>query len=126
MKLYFRAIIFYGFLLWLIPFIVSIPVFSLKTTFPPFFETIMAVTVTLCVVIFAILYFKRVTADFMRVGVVIGLVWFAISLIIDLVLFLSPSPMQMSFTNYMMDIGLTYLIYPVVTIGFGYLLAHKP
>jgi hypothetical protein len=31
------------------------------------------------------------------------------------------SPMQMSFTNYMMDIGLTYLIIPIVTIGMGYM-----
>jgi len=28
-------------------------------------------------------------------------------------------PMKMSFINYMMDIGFTYLIYPIVTIGFG-------
>lgn len=125
MKISLRTVIFFGILLWIIPFIVSVIVFPTKTFFAPFFETIMAVTVTLCVVIFAILYFKRVTADFIRIGIVVGVIWFAISIVIDLVLFLSPSPMQMSFPNYMMDIGLTYLIYPVVTIGFGYLLEHK-
>ncbi len=125
MKLSFRTIIFYGILLWLIPFIVAFIAFPTKTFFPPFFETIMAVTVTLCVVIFAVLYFKRVTADFVRAGVTIGMIWFAISILIDLPLFLLGGPMQMSFPNYMMDIGLTYLIYPTVTIGFGYLLAHK-
>jgi hypothetical protein len=125
MKLSLRTAVFYGFLLWLIPFIVAVLVFPTKTFFPPFFETIMAVTVTLCVVTLAILYFKRVTADHVRVGIVIGVVWLAISIFIDLPLFLLGGPMQMSFTNYMMDIGLTYLTYPIVTTGFGYLLAQK-
>ncbi len=125
MKLSFRTIIFYGILLWLIPFIVAFIVFPTKIFFPPFFETIMAVTVTLCVVIFAVLYFKRVTADFVRAGVTIGIVWFAISILIDLPLFLLGGPMQMSLPNYMMDIGLTYLIYPVVTTGFGFNMAYN-
>ncbi len=93
MKLSFRTIIFYGILLWLIPFVVAFIVFPTKIFFPPFFETIMAVTVTLCVVIFAVMYFKRVTADFVRAGVTIGIVWFAISILIDLPLFLLGGPM---------------------------------
>src|SRR5574342_211449 len=125
MKLPLRTIFSYGFLLWLIPFIVAVLVFPTKTFFPPFFETIMAVTVTLCVVTFAILYFKRVTSDHVRVGIVVGIVWLAISILIVLPLFLLGGPMQMPFANYMMDIGLTYLIYPIVTVGFGYLLAQK-
>lgn len=31
----------------------------------------------------------------------------------------------MSFANYMMDIGLTYLIFPIVTVGFGVILRKK-
>jgi hypothetical protein len=31
----------------------------------------------------------------------------------------------MTFLKYMYDIGFTYLIYPTVTIGFGYLLQRK-
>ncbi len=33
--------------------------------------------------------------------------------------------MQMSLGDYMMDIGITYLIIPVVTIGMGFLLERK-
>ena len=51
----------------------------------------------------------------------IGVVWFLISVMIDLFLFLPPSPMQMSITGYFMDIGITYLIIPIITIGMGYL-----
>ena len=56
---------------------------------------------------------------------VIGIAWFAVNLVIDLPLFLLDSPMKMSFPAYMTDIGLTYLTYPVVTIGFGCLLDAK-
>lgn len=31
-------------------------------------------------------------------------------------------PMKMSLVDYVMDIGLTYLIIPAVTVGFGYVM----
>jgi len=40
-------------------------------------------------------------------------------------MFMPESPMKMSFADYMMDIGLTYLIIPVICIGFGYLLKKQ-
>jgi len=43
-----------------------------------------------------------------------------ISLVRVLLLFLPPSPMQMGVTNYLMDIGITYLMIPIITIAFGY------
>ncbi len=44
MKLHYRTVIFFGILLWMIPFVVSLIVFPTKTFFPPFFETICAHT----------------------------------------------------------------------------------
>ena len=125
MILFIKTVLLYGFLLWFIPFIVGFISFPTKTFFTPLFETIMAVTVTLCVVVFTILYFKKLPGDYFKQGIIVGIVWLAISVLIDLPLFLLNSPMQMPVANYFMDIGLTYLIYPIVTIGFGYLLAHK-
>ncbi len=120
-----KIVLLYGVLLWLIPFLVSFLVFPFKTIFPPFFETVMAITLTLGGVVFAILYFRRLQGDFLKQGIVVGAIWFAMSVLIDLPLFIFGGPMQMSFANYMLDIGLTYLIYPIVTIGFGYSLAHR-
>jgi hypothetical protein len=124
-KLPVKRVLLYGFLLWLIPFIVGFIAFPAKGFFAPLFETIMAITLTLCGAVFAILYFKKLGSDFLRQGVLVGAIWFAMSVLIDLPLFLLDSPMKMSFPNYMMDIGLTYLIYPIVTVGFGLLLAKK-
>ncbi|MCK5112162.1 MAG: hypothetical protein KAQ84_01340 [Thermoplasmatales archaeon] len=116
----------FGFLVWLIPLIVSFLIFGLHEDYRPLFESIMAVAVTLSVVLFSVLYFKTVDKDYVKEGVMIGITWLIINLIIDLIIMvLLESPMQMSIGDYMMDIGLTYVIIPVITIGFGMILEKR-
>ena len=60
---------------------------------------------------------------FLREGIIIGILWYVIPAVIDLVMFgFGPEQMRMSFVDYMKDIGITYLMIPVITIGFGYIL----
>jgi len=119
-----KLTLIYGFLLWLIPFIVAFAIFPLRQANDPLFETIMPVTLTFCVVAFSVLYFRKMESGFLNEGVKLGVVWFTISFIIDLFM-TSGGPMQMSFVAYLKDIGLTYLIYPAVTIGMGYVLVKR-
>ena len=116
-------VLVYGFFIWLIPFIVAIVIFPIHETERPLFESIMPVTVTLCVVIFSILYLKRVATGFPKEGILLGIIWFVMSIAIDLMMF-SSGPMKMGIAEYFKDIGLTYLIIPSVTTGFG-LLVHN-
>jgi hypothetical protein len=111
----------YGFLLWLIPFIIAFMIYPLKKSGSPLFETIMTVTLTLCVVLFSILYFKKLNTGFVLESIKLGILWFVISVVMDLLMFMW-GPMKMTFSAYMADIGLTYLIYPIVTVGFGYMM----
>lgn len=55
----------------------------------------------------------------------IGVLWFIINITIDLILFLPSNPMQMTLTNYMMDIGITYIMIPVITMGMGYMAENE-
>lgn len=119
-----KRTILYGFMIWAIPFVVSIPIYPLKKAQSPLFETIMPVTLTLCVVFFSTLYFRKMNEGFFSESIKLGIIWFLISIIIDLLMFMW-GPMKTSFIGYMMDIGFTYLIYPIVTIGFGALLKKK-
>ena len=119
-----KLALLYGFLIWLIPFIVSILIFPIKTSTPALFESIMPVVITICVVLFSILYFIKLDASILKEGVQLGVIWFAISLAIDLLMFMW-GPMKMTFINYMIDIGLTYLIIPTITVGFGCLLQKR-
>lgn len=112
-------IIIYGFLIWLVPFAVSFVIFPLKDTMRPLFESIMPLVLTIVVVVFSFYYLKNLESNLVKEGVLIGVAWFLINIMIDLVLFLPSSPMQMSLPDYFMDIGLTYLIIPTITTGMG-------
>ena len=114
----------YGFLVWLIPFAVSFLIYPLRGSHRALFESIMPVVLTICVVFFSNLFLRKSGEKFLKEGIMLGILWFAISLVIDLLMFMK-GPMKMTFADYMMDIGLTYLIIPVITVGSGYLLTKR-
>ncbi|MDY6931356.1 MAG: hypothetical protein SVJ22_05525 [Halobacteriota archaeon] len=120
-----KTSLFYGFMIWLIPFLVSVLIWPIHETNRALFESIMPVTLTASLVLFSVLYLRKAQSDFLREGLMIGVMWFVISLVIDLILFIPESPMQMPLGEYMMDIGITYLLIPMICAGFGYLLENK-
>ncbi|MCZ3366256.1 MULTISPECIES: hypothetical protein [Methanobacterium] len=114
-------IVLFGFLVWLIPFAVSFFIYPLKTPMYSLFESIMSVLIAVAAMIFSYFYFRDIKTNFAVEGIITGIVWFIIAIVIDLVMFLPASPMHMNFNDYMMTIGVKYLIIPVVTIGTGYI-----
>lgn len=119
-----KKALLYGFFIWLIPFIVAVLIFPIHESNRIFFESIMPVVVTLSAVLFSVRYFRSVESNFISEGVKLGALWFGISIVIDFFMF-SSGPMKMPLSEYVMDIGFTYLIIPAITIGFGYLLEKK-
>lgn len=115
----------YGFLIWLIPFLVSFVIFPLRSSNRPLFESIMPVSLVFAVMICSVLYFKKGENQSIYDGVIAGVIWFFISVLIDLLLFLPSSPMQMSFLDYITDIGLTYLIIFIIPFGVGIIMYKK-
>ena len=113
-----------GFLIWLVPFVVAVAIFPIRESWRALFESIMPVTLTAVVVLCSLLYFRKVHSQFFKEGVLLGVIWFGLSVLIDLPLF-SAGPMEMSFLEYFGDIGLTYLIIPLITTGIGAALAWK-
>jgi hypothetical protein len=114
-----RKAILFGFLIWLVPFAVAFIIFPLRESSRPLFESIMPVVVTTVAVALAVRYFRQVTRDYVREGVLIGVLWLAICVLIDAPLMLLGGPMQMTLGEYMGDIGLTYVIIPAITVGIG-------
>ncbi len=115
----------YGLAVWVIPFVVAIMIFPIRMSDRPLFESVMPVVVALCVVIFSVAYLRKVSSGHLREGIILGLVWFMISIALDLAMFLPESPMRMDVLDYMKDIGLTYLMIPAITVGFGYLCQER-
>jgi hypothetical protein len=123
----FRKAVLYGFLIWLIAFAVAFAIFPIRESWRALFESIMPVAVAVATVTFAVIYFRRVKAGFLREGVSLGTLWFAINVLIDLPLMLN-GPINMTLMEYVADIGLTYLIIPTIAIGIGLVLerANRP
>jgi len=110
-----KAIIF-GILVWAVPFAVSFAIFPIRQSNRMMFESIMPVIVAGAVVIFAMLYFKKASSVSVWEGLKLGLIWFAISFLVDLVMF-SSGPMKMPFTDYIADVGIVYIMIPIITAG---------
>jgi hypothetical protein len=108
----------YGFLVWLIPFVVALIFFPTRIEWRELFESIMALTLAATVTVLAYDCLRRLRASQNRAGLIAGLVWLAISVAIDLPLMLS-SFIGMSLGEYLADIGLTYVMIPVITTGIG-------
>ena len=114
----------FGFLLWLIPFAVSVLIFPLRTSQRPLFESIMPVVIAIWTVFFSILFLSKKKSDFLTEGIFIGLAWLLISIVLDLMIFIE-GPLKMPLWDYVTDIAVTYLMIPVITTGFGYLMEQR-
>ncbi len=64
-------------------------------------------------------YLRRAPGARAREGLAVGMVWFAMCVLIDAPLMLFGGPMRMSIGAYLGDIGLTYVTIPLVTSGLG-------
>lgn len=123
MKNYLK-IIFYGFLTWLVPFVVSFFFFTPDRTLAieeGLFKSIMIVVGSLTGALLLVRYFKNVTSGYARHGMIVGLVWLAVNLALDFLILIPMSHMEVG--AYLSQIGLRYLTIPIMTIVVGYILA---
>jgi len=121
-----RLAIIYGILIWIVVFVVSFAIFPIHDSNRPLFESVMPVAITASVVLFSGHYFKKLEKNFLNEGIKLGLLWMIINILIDLPLFLPEgSPMKVGLAEYVSDIGVTYLMIPVITVGGGLLLERS-
>jgi uncharacterized membrane protein YpjA len=125
MKKYLKIGLF-GFITWLIPFIVScffysregeplIDIFLIKT--------IMIVLFSVVGALLLIIYFKGITGDHLKEGIIVGFVWLIINWVLDLVVLVPMA--KMGIATYFAQIGLRYLMIPIMSIAMGYLIEVK-
>ncbi|MFQ6678618.1 MAG: hypothetical protein ACE5D0_09920 [Fidelibacterota bacterium] len=108
-----------GILMWLIPFVVAFLIFPIRESSRPLFESVMAIAVSGSAVVLGLKYLKQINQSWKDEAVLLGFLWFIICIAIDAPLMLFGGPMEMTIEQYMDDIGITYLIIPVITWGIG-------
>lgn len=119
-----KAAVLYGLIVWAVPFVIAFLIFPLRSTERPLFESIMPVVLALATVGCALRYAARHRVESAQEGLRLGVLWLVISVLIDAVMF-GQGPMKMTITDYVKDIGVTYLMIPVITLGLAAASARK-
>ena len=109
----------FGLLSWLIPFIVSLAFFDSSgqvTIAQPLFKSLMVVIGGGVGAALLVWVFRRIPPT-LRSGLIIGTVWLLINLAFDLVVLVPMS--GTSIGAYVADIGLRYLMIPIMAVAIG-------
>ncbi len=122
------VVLLYGVLLWLIPFIIAGTFYSregqlLIERF--LFKSIMIVSLSITQSILLILYFKEIIENYFREGLMIGLIWLALSCILDFIILIPMIKMDIDITTYFNQVGLRYLVIPIFSITVGFLMDRQ-
>jgi hypothetical protein len=109
----------FGLLSWAVPFLVSFPFFDPRTGLLvplELFKSIMVVVGTSSGVALLVWLFRRITPAPVS-GLIIGLYWMVLNWVLDLIFLLPMSGTGIGVYAY--DIGLRYLVFPVIACGMG-------
>lgn len=87
------------------------------------FKTIMIIVGSITGAILLVSYFKKITVDYIKEGIIVGSIWFIINILLDWLILIPMSGMSIS--NYFTQIGLRYLMIPAMSIAVGAALANK-
>jgi hypothetical protein len=106
----------FGFIIWLIPTLATLSVSYLGAL--NYFDVISSVSIAVTVIALTYLYFKDINENYVREGIICGVVWLVISIILDIVLiFLGINKITM--IEYVIDIAPIYIVIPAITIVLG-------
>lgn len=119
--------IFFGFLVWLVPFLISLPLVNRDGTYMInvyLFKTIMIISLSITSILLAVKLFNSLNFDYQKYGLISGFSWFFICIGLDLLL-LMVGFFNVSIQNYFIQIGARYLPVLFYNIGIGYLLERN-
>jgi hypothetical protein len=109
----------FGLLSWAVPFVAAFPFFSGpgELRIPqPLFKSLMVVIAGGVAVVLLVLAFRDIRPT-LASGIAIGVYWLAINWILDLLILLPMSGMGV--VAYFYDIGLRYLLIPIIAMAMG-------
>ncbi len=116
----------YGFLAWLIPFIISFFFYTKEgklTIDLHLFKSIMIVVGCASAAYLLISYFKKIEAEYLNEGIRVGVVWLVVNILLDLLILVPMSGMFIA--DYFAQIGLRYLAIPAMSVSVGTALSNK-
>lgn len=116
----------FGFILWLVPFLISFLFYTPEgkiVTSVEFFNSVMSVTVALVTVVLLLNYMKSFTVNYSKEAIKAGAAWLIVCVLMDLVLLVPLA--KMNLVTYTINVGLGYLVIPIIAVFAGNLLEQK-
>jgi hypothetical protein len=113
-----RRTVLLGIANWGVVFGAAVALSPIKEDRRLLFESLMPVVLAASTTVLAMVYYRGRPEATFREGILLGFVWAAISVGIDLPLVL-PAPMSMPIGEYLADVAATYLIMPIITAGLA-------
>jgi hypothetical protein len=110
----------FGFLTWLVPFVSGFLFYSPQgqpVVDALVFKAIMIVVGSITGSALLVLYFGKLEKNYASEGVVIGVVWLVLNILLDLLILVPMS--KMAIGTYFAQIGLEYLTIPTMSIAMG-------
>ncbi|MCJ7432990.1 MAG: hypothetical protein MUO77_05830 [Anaerolineales bacterium] len=110
----------FGFLTWLVPFMVGFLFYSPKGQLvidALVFKAIMIVVGSITGAFLLVLYFKKIDRNYLPEGIAIGSVWFVLNILLDLLILVPMA--KMAIGTYFAQIGFEYLTIPTMSIAMG-------
>ncbi|MFA6269524.1 MAG: hypothetical protein WC652_06925, partial [archaeon] len=116
----------YGFILWLIPFLISFLFFDMQgklTASAGLFNSVMSVVIIIVMAVLLLKYTKKISVNYLQESINAGIVWFLMSIILDILILVPMAKIDLGI--YFTDIGLGYVVILVVAFFAGKLLEAK-
>jgi hypothetical protein len=109
-----------GVLSWFVPFLAAVPFYGRDGTLaidPALFKSIIIVVASITAAFLVIWFFRTVSTSYTREAIITGLVWLAMNWVLDAVVLVGLLGMPAG--DYIMQIGIRYLMIPAIVIATG-------
>jgi hypothetical protein len=115
-----KQILLFGFLTWLVPFLVAIPFYTPEGSLiveEALFKSVMVVVGAAVGVLLLVRLFSGISSNYVQTGAVTGIVWLLMNMVLDLVVLIGL--LKMDPLVWLMGIGVRYLVMPLFAAGAG-------
>jgi hypothetical protein len=110
----------FGVMSWVVPFVASLSLYPLKATNEPLFETIVSILILASAGGLGRLWYRTVPPTHVSDGFALGTTWLLINVVLDQCMLLSIfGPHRMPLAVYVTQVGLKYLIIPIVLVALA-------
>ena len=120
-----KLAVIYGILIWAVTYVISLIVQPLITNNNLYDNLILLLSMIIVTGFFGILYIREINEDEVIEGIIVGIIFIAIDIVCDVIVFIIPNNHTILITNYTTHLILMSIITLLTTTFLGYLAQMK-